>query len=590
MQRKVFISYSRKDQDQVDPIADELTHLGFSVWKDTSNLQGGADWIEEIVRAISDCDFFLFFKSINSINSKTVQKEVRIANNKQRRIIPVILDNAPYSENLEFYIGNLQYIDSKRLDWKLKLLTALGTHPGSLGPTDEETEVEDLLQETISRLKSNRASKEDIDAILRALVNGQLSYEAKTPSIEIGGNVAGIIIVGNNNVIGLSQEDLNNLTATRPGKLEQPKQGVEDAAIQETESDKEESKSAPGGEDEIPARTGQKDDSQRHPNNQYIRSKRYYFKDVSTYADERWFEQEIKNSKNGKQATLCVVNGIHGIGKTWLLQYLRSSRNGIKQQVSRLLSSAPSIYYIDLGKRHTKYNDSPQMFVKNIRDSNQDFNKVTTLLIDSVPAEADDHIRAFEKDILVPHLMDDHGTVVMALQEISWPWEIIPNDSGKIEMKGWDNNSLEEYIKTQQVNNQQIIWYKSKFQNSGNHIPLLIEYVIKLSALKGIEQYLEDCLKLGDQNDDLLPTFALLAFTNEPRSSSFNRILDCVLSYELDPDATELFARLRNLRWIDVVENDGIQSYKWVEPIRTALMLWLEQNYPELYQKARSCL
>src|SRR6266496_2192942 len=125
-------------------------------------------------------------------------------------------------------------------------------------------------------------------------------------------------------------------------------------------------------------------------------------------------------------------------------------------------------------------------------------------------------------------------------------------------MKGWDNNSLEEYIKTKQVNNQQIIWYKSKFQKSENHIPLLIEYVIKLSALKGIEQYLEDCLTLSNQNNDLLPIFGVLAFMSEPRPTSFYRILNCVFSYDdLGFDATELFTKLRELRWIDDIEKDS---------------------------------
>src|SRR6266536_886555 len=203
MPSKIFISYSRKDQDLIDPVTDELSHLGFSVWKDTSSLQGGVDWIKEIVRAISDCDFFLFFRSANSINSDTVQTEVRIAYDKHRKIIPIVLDNTSYSEAFEFYVGNLQYIDSRKLGWKLKLLTALGT-PLDQGPSEEK----DNIQKAISRLKSNLASDEDKEVILKALVNGQLSYDEKDRNIESGGHSGGSIIVGNNNVIGLSGEDL----------------------------------------------------------------------------------------------------------------------------------------------------------------------------------------------------------------------------------------------------------------------------------------------------------------------------------------------------------------------------------------------
>ena len=53
MPHDVFISYSRKDAARVGEVMDFLKASGVSVWIDKAGIDGGCDWSEEIVKAIS---------------------------------------------------------------------------------------------------------------------------------------------------------------------------------------------------------------------------------------------------------------------------------------------------------------------------------------------------------------------------------------------------------------------------------------------------------------------------------------------------------------------------------------------------------
>lgn len=107
----VFISYSTKDKETVQPFYDYLIECGFSVWMDAVGIESGDLFKKEIVQAIESSSVFLFFSSENSNASPWVIREVGVANHKHKRIIPVKLDNSQYSNEILFDLVNLDYID-----------------------------------------------------------------------------------------------------------------------------------------------------------------------------------------------------------------------------------------------------------------------------------------------------------------------------------------------------------------------------------------------------------------------------------------------------------------------------------------------
>lgn len=70
----VFISYSRLDHDRVQPIADRLSSLGYSIWWD-KHLRAGQVFVDEIERQLDDARAVLTAWSVNARNSTWVYAE-----------------------------------------------------------------------------------------------------------------------------------------------------------------------------------------------------------------------------------------------------------------------------------------------------------------------------------------------------------------------------------------------------------------------------------------------------------------------------------------------------------------------------------
>jgi hypothetical protein len=121
----LFVSYAHDNKDVVQPLATELQGLGFDVWIDT-RLKGGTLWSPEIVRAITNCDFFVLFVSSNSAKSDSVRREVDLAYKKGSKIIPVRIEKVNIPPEWDYQLAGIQWIEYEEPDWKSRLLVAIG--------------------------------------------------------------------------------------------------------------------------------------------------------------------------------------------------------------------------------------------------------------------------------------------------------------------------------------------------------------------------------------------------------------------------------------------------------------------------------
>ena len=81
----IFISYSRRDGQEVTQIANKLIKAGHTVWLYQSAIQGGAPWQAEIVRGIENSDVFVLMVSPEAVRSENVERELDLPTPPKRR-------------------------------------------------------------------------------------------------------------------------------------------------------------------------------------------------------------------------------------------------------------------------------------------------------------------------------------------------------------------------------------------------------------------------------------------------------------------------------------------------------------------------
>lgn len=116
MKYDVFISYSRKDLSVVKQICSLFCANGISFWLDQKNVSAGGEFLGDIVQAIKDCRITLFISSSNSNNSLYTAKEVALAFNEGKYIIPYKIDSSSFNKNLELVLCNLNWMEAIPFD------------------------------------------------------------------------------------------------------------------------------------------------------------------------------------------------------------------------------------------------------------------------------------------------------------------------------------------------------------------------------------------------------------------------------------------------------------------------------------------
>ena len=111
---QVFISYSRRDIEFVQRLAEDLQAAGLTVWYDLSGLDGGTQWGIEIQSAIEKSQYFLVVLSPSSLASKWVQREFLYAEDFEIKVIP--LQYQPC--RLPMWLRDVQLIDMQGENYK----------------------------------------------------------------------------------------------------------------------------------------------------------------------------------------------------------------------------------------------------------------------------------------------------------------------------------------------------------------------------------------------------------------------------------------------------------------------------------------
>ena len=112
MSAEIFISYARADRDRVLPLAERLREAGVTYWLDEGNIQGATLWGKEIVEAIRNAKVLVLFATEASFESKNVAKEVAIASEWEKPILPVYLERVQVPDTLHYQLAGIQHVES----------------------------------------------------------------------------------------------------------------------------------------------------------------------------------------------------------------------------------------------------------------------------------------------------------------------------------------------------------------------------------------------------------------------------------------------------------------------------------------------
>ncbi len=122
----IFISYSRKDSEQANLLTELLASAGLSVWIDRSSIEAASSWSGEIVDAIDACKALIVMLSPNSVASKNVVREVALATERDKKVLPLDLEPVTLSRDLAYHLAGIQRTPMTNIDSVIRALGKLG--------------------------------------------------------------------------------------------------------------------------------------------------------------------------------------------------------------------------------------------------------------------------------------------------------------------------------------------------------------------------------------------------------------------------------------------------------------------------------
>lgn len=106
---QIFFSYSRRDSEFVDKLIADLEARGVSIWIDRGEILAGESWRYSIVEAIRKCQVFIIVLSPDAVKSENVAKELTLAEQYDKRVLPLLISPVEIPPAMDYQLAGLQY-------------------------------------------------------------------------------------------------------------------------------------------------------------------------------------------------------------------------------------------------------------------------------------------------------------------------------------------------------------------------------------------------------------------------------------------------------------------------------------------------
>lgn len=121
---KIFISYSRKDQDLIDTLVKWLNRNGYDPIVDKREIKAGDQLDMKLKAMIDQSDVFLAVGTPNYMNSDWCKKEVEYACHKRKEYLPVLFEHIERINITDWFTrvgspeGEVVYAECYDMDFK----------------------------------------------------------------------------------------------------------------------------------------------------------------------------------------------------------------------------------------------------------------------------------------------------------------------------------------------------------------------------------------------------------------------------------------------------------------------------------------
>ncbi len=112
MTHDVFISYAYEDKPIADAICAKIENAKIRCWIAPRDITPGEQYASALVRAIGDSTVFVVVFSHFADKSPHVKREIERAFNREKVIIPFRIENIEPSDDIQYYIGNVHWLDA----------------------------------------------------------------------------------------------------------------------------------------------------------------------------------------------------------------------------------------------------------------------------------------------------------------------------------------------------------------------------------------------------------------------------------------------------------------------------------------------
>ena len=181
MAHDVFISYSSKDKPTADAACATLEANGIRCWIAPRDVLPGMEWGGAIVAAIHASQVMVMVFSSRANDSKHIKREVERAVNRGVAIIPFRIEDVSPSASLEYFIGNVHWLDA--------LTTPLEQHLQALA---------DKVRLLLLQIRRGPEPRPDVAPNVRDEVTELLDHVAKPKDAErrVQGRILGLAGAG----------------------------------------------------------------------------------------------------------------------------------------------------------------------------------------------------------------------------------------------------------------------------------------------------------------------------------------------------------------------------------------------------------
>lgn len=108
---KVFPSYAPEDAPFVRQLQAELKRAGVDVWTNREDMTAGESWRTQIIEGIKSSDALMVVLSPHSAGSRIVVRELTLADEYRKKIVPVLYRPCQIPEEAQFQLAGIHLVD-----------------------------------------------------------------------------------------------------------------------------------------------------------------------------------------------------------------------------------------------------------------------------------------------------------------------------------------------------------------------------------------------------------------------------------------------------------------------------------------------